>query len=140
MKEKKPRRKSFKKEPFVDTAAVGGEEGEMKKKRKKFQPDFNADTKQILKDATAKPLGRDVKKGGPKKATFQEDDDEPVLVPPPIDSKTLEKYSRGEGVQVHDIAHPIYRKKIKSKEKKIEFSTQEAARNEILLTEEPGFV
>lgn len=48
-------------------------------------------------------------------------------------------YSRGEGLKnVARVKTKFFKRKLKNKEKKIEWATQESARTEILLTEEPG--
>ncbi|XKL69028.1 hypothetical protein PGB90_006797 [Kerria lacca] len=50
-------------------------------------------------------------------------------------------YSRGEGLKnVARVKTKFFKRKLKNKEKKIEWATQESARTEILLTEEPGFL
>lgn len=56
----------------------------------------------------------------------------------PIPKEKLEKHAKGKGMQLDKIKTYIHRKKFERKEKIIQFSTEQAARAEILLTEEPG--
>lgn len=56
----------------------------------------------------------------------------------PIDQKKLEKHSRGEGIGGEGVRHPLYAEKLKKKERKFDYAQEEAARAEILLTEERG--
>ncbi|KAM3963414.1 WD repeat-containing protein 46 [Aphomia sociella] len=57
----------------------------------------------------------------------------------PINKKTLEQYSRGEGIG-NGVRHPLYAAKLKKKERKHIYAEEESARAEILLTEETGFL
>lgn len=50
----------------------------------------------------------------------------------------LEQYSRGEGIDKNGVKHPLYAVKLKKKENKINFAQEQAARAEILLTENQG--
>lgn len=56
----------------------------------------------------------------------------------PIDKERLERHSRGEGLNRKGIKHPLHAAKLKRKEKKLNYAQEEAARAEILLTEEKG--
>lgn len=59
----------------------------------------------------------------------------------PVDEHRIKFYSRGEGLQ--DIKHikgRYFQRKFESKEKKIEWATEQSARAEVLLTEEQGLV
>lgn len=56
----------------------------------------------------------------------------------PIDPKKLENYSRGEGLVGEGVRHPIYKEKLKRKEKKFKYAQEQSARAEILLTEDHG--
>lgn len=56
----------------------------------------------------------------------------------PIPKEALEKHSKGEGLQLEKVKTFTHRKKLERKEKNIQLSTEEAARTEILLTEEAG--
>lgn len=58
----------------------------------------------------------------------------------PIPKEKLEKHSRGEGLQVDKVKTITQQKKLRRKEKNIQFSTEQAARTETLLTEEAGWV
>ncbi|XP_026757914.2 WD repeat-containing protein 46 [Galleria mellonella] len=57
----------------------------------------------------------------------------------PINKKKLEQYSRGEGIG-KGVRHPLHAAKLKKKERKHNYAEEEAARAEILLTEETGFL
>ncbi|KAK9871239.1 hypothetical protein WA026_011515 [Henosepilachna vigintioctopunctata] len=56
----------------------------------------------------------------------------------PISKELLEKYGKGDGVDCKEIKTKIHQKKIEKKELDIKFATEQAARTEILLTEEYG--
>lgn len=56
----------------------------------------------------------------------------------PIDPKTLERYSRGEGLKEQGVVHPLHALKLQKKEKKHNYAQEQAARAEILLTEDQG--
>lgn len=56
----------------------------------------------------------------------------------PLDPKVLQQYSRGEGISNIGVKHPLYAAKLKKKEKKINYAQEQAARAEILLTENQG--
>ncbi|XP_013190083.1 WD repeat-containing protein 46 [Amyelois transitella] len=56
----------------------------------------------------------------------------------PIDKEKLELHSRGEGLSSKGVRHPLHAAKLKRREKKLNFAQEEAARAEILLTEEKG--
>lgn len=58
----------------------------------------------------------------------------------PVPKELLEKYSRGDGINKSGIKTGIYKKKLEHKERNIEFTTEQAARVEILLTEDTGLV
>ncbi|XP_059050148.1 WD repeat-containing protein 46 [Achroia grisella] len=57
----------------------------------------------------------------------------------PIDKQKLNQYSRGEGLG-KGVRHPLYAAKLKKRERKYNYAEEEAARAEILLTEESGFL
>lgn len=147
MKERKPKRKPNKKfgskneERFSDAVF----KAEKPEKRRKFQPEFNAEAKTAMKFATSNLKREDGRRGKSQRNEKRddeqlqdEDEDKPVLLPPVVDPKILEKYSRGAGVSADAFRNEVYKKRSENKEKKIEFSTEESARNEILLTEQPG--
>lgn len=56
----------------------------------------------------------------------------------PVSKELLTKYSRGEAVQEKGIQTNIHKEKLLAKEKEVEFANEEAARVEILLTENAG--
>lgn len=58
----------------------------------------------------------------------------------PVKREKLEKYSRGEKASVGSVVGKIEKEKLRSKEKKVQFSVEQSARNELLLTEEGGFL
>ncbi|XP_063908870.1 WD repeat-containing protein 46-like [Zophobas morio] len=58
----------------------------------------------------------------------------------PIPKKRLKKYARGEGINKTGIKTKIHQKKFEKKEKVIKFAAQQAARAEVLLIEEEGFL
>lgn len=58
----------------------------------------------------------------------------------PVAKELLEKHSRGNGVDKSGIKTSIHKKKQERRERNIEFSTEQAARAEILLTEDSGLV
>ncbi|XP_075969315.1 WD repeat-containing protein 46 isoform X2 [Anticarsia gemmatalis] len=55
----------------------------------------------------------------------------------PIDPQKLELHSRGEGVG-KGVRHPLHAEKLKKKERKFNYAQEQAARAEILLTEDHG--
>ncbi|KAK9498747.1 hypothetical protein O3M35_003314 [Rhynocoris fuscipes] len=59
-----------------------------------------------------------------------------------VPKKLLEKYSRGEGIDgnVPTLGDLSHKKKLLRKEKKIQWAVKQAARAEILLTEESGYI
>lgn len=57
----------------------------------------------------------------------------------PVAKELLEKHSRGDGIGI-GVKHPILLEKLKRKEKNIDYANEQAARAEILLTEEQGFL
>lgn len=50
----------------------------------------------------------------------------------------VKKHDRGEGINADGVRLNINKYKLRQKEKAIEFSTEQSARAEILLTEEVG--
>ncbi|XP_049866954.1 WD repeat-containing protein 46 [Pectinophora gossypiella] len=58
----------------------------------------------------------------------------------PLDPKKLEQHARGEGLEGKGVRHPLYAVKLKKKERKLKYAQEEAARAEILLTEDHGFL
>ncbi|XP_013146049.1 PREDICTED: WD repeat-containing protein 46 [Papilio polytes] len=58
----------------------------------------------------------------------------------PVDPKSLERHSRGEGLQGRGVRHPLYAAKLKKKENKYKYAQEQAARAEILLTEDQGLI
>ncbi|KAL3280378.1 hypothetical protein HHI36_017866 [Cryptolaemus montrouzieri] len=56
----------------------------------------------------------------------------------PIPQELLNKYGKGEGVDNKSIKTKTHQKKIERKEENIKFATEQAARTEILLTEQSG--
>jgi hypothetical protein len=149
MKERTPKRKPNKKfgskkaDRFSDVA-FKAEDDAKPGKRRKFQPEFNAELKTAMKYATSNLKREDGRRGKPQRnfkrdgKQLQDDEDKPVLLPPVVDPKILEKYSRGIGVSADAFTNLVFKKRAENKEKKIEFSTEESARNEILLTEQAG--
>lgn len=55
----------------------------------------------------------------------------------PIDEIKLEQHSRGEGVG-QGVKHSLHAIKLKKREQKISYAQEQAARADILLTEEAG--
>lgn len=58
----------------------------------------------------------------------------------PIPDAVLKKYDKGEGVDQSSIKTKLHRNKIERKEQNIKFATELAARTEILLTEQAGYL
>ncbi|XP_028168059.1 WD repeat-containing protein 46 [Ostrinia furnacalis] len=58
----------------------------------------------------------------------------------PVDPKKLENHSRGEGLNPKKVKHPLHAAKLKKKENKLNYAQKQAARAEILLTEEQGLL
>ncbi|XP_068630146.1 WD repeat-containing protein 46 [Battus philenor] len=58
----------------------------------------------------------------------------------PLDPKKLERHSRGEGFQGKGVTHPLHAKKLQKKERKHNYAQEQAARAEILLTEDQGLI
>ncbi|XP_014368160.2 WD repeat-containing protein 46 [Papilio machaon] len=58
----------------------------------------------------------------------------------PVDPNSLERHSRGEGFQERGVRHPLHALKLKKKENKYKYAQEQAARAEILLTEDQGLI
>ncbi|XP_069695735.1 WD repeat-containing protein 46 isoform X1 [Periplaneta americana] len=58
----------------------------------------------------------------------------------PVPKEKLARYSRGEGLHGDGIQTSFHQKKLKKYEANIEFSIEQAARTELLLSEEGGFL
>lgn len=58
----------------------------------------------------------------------------------PIPKELLEKHSRGEGIKKTGIKTGVHKRKQLRKEQNFKFADEQAARVEILLTEDSGFV
>lgn len=58
----------------------------------------------------------------------------------PINRKALERQYRGEGIARSGVKTEFFKKKLKNKEKQIKFAEIQAARTEILLKENDGFL
>ncbi|XP_050345049.1 WD repeat-containing protein 46 [Nymphalis io] len=58
----------------------------------------------------------------------------------PIDPEKLQHHSRGEGFEGKGVRHPLYALKLKKKENKLKYAQEQAARADILLTEDQGFL
>ncbi|XP_022117062.2 WD repeat-containing protein 46 [Pieris rapae] len=58
----------------------------------------------------------------------------------PINLKKLEKHSRGDGISGKGVKHPLYAAKLQKKELKYRFAQSQAARADILLTENAGYL
>ncbi|CAG9096266.1 unnamed protein product [Plutella xylostella] len=58
----------------------------------------------------------------------------------PINPKSLERHSRGEGFEGKGVKHPLYLLKLKKRENKFHYAQEQAARAEILLAGEQGYV
>ncbi|XP_023951627.2 WD repeat-containing protein 46 [Bicyclus anynana] len=57
----------------------------------------------------------------------------------PINPEKLEQHSRGEGLG-KGVRHPLYAVKLKKRENKFKYAEEQAARADILLTEDQGFL
>lgn len=58
----------------------------------------------------------------------------------PINPEKSEQHSRGEGFEGKGVKHPLYSIKFKRKENKHKYAQEQAARADILLTEDQGFL
>ncbi|XP_044259955.1 WD repeat-containing protein 46 isoform X2 [Tribolium madens] len=58
----------------------------------------------------------------------------------PIPKELLKKHGRGEGINPKGVRTNTHQKRIEKKEKIIQFATKQAARAEVLLTEDEGFL
>nr|XP_026494928.1 WD repeat-containing protein 46 [Vanessa tameamea] len=58
----------------------------------------------------------------------------------PINPEKLQHHSRGEGFEGKGVRHPLYALKLKKKESKLKYAQEQAARADILLTEDQGFL
>lgn len=56
----------------------------------------------------------------------------------PVSKEALERHSRGEGLNKQRIRTGIHKKRLEHKEKNIAFANEQAARTEVLLTEDSG--
>lgn len=56
----------------------------------------------------------------------------------PINQELLQKHNRGEGIDKSGVRTGIYKRKQELKEKNFQFANEQAARVEILLTEDTG--
>ncbi|XP_045785095.1 WD repeat-containing protein 46 isoform X2 [Maniola jurtina] len=57
----------------------------------------------------------------------------------PINPEKLEQHTRGEGIG-KGVRHPLYALKLKKRENKFKYAEEQAARADILLTEDQGFL
>ncbi|XP_045445591.1 WD repeat-containing protein 46 [Melitaea cinxia] len=73
-----------------------------------------------------------------KKQTAEKDKKFPGKAP--INPEKLEHHSRGEGFEGKGVKHPLYALKLKKKENKHKYAQKQAARADILLTEDQGFL
>ena len=65
----------------------------------------------------------------------------PFPDPPPVPKEKLRKYSRGEGLKgATKIKSSIHKEKIVRKDEKIKLGLEQAARTEILLQEDAGYL
>ncbi|XP_072943742.1 WD repeat-containing protein 46 [Epargyreus clarus] len=120
---------------YFDAKAEDNEEPIANKKKKtsadvevfnvKITPRLLKSQKYKNSDKVRKPKNKDKKKF-PGKA--------------PIHPDKLEQHSRGEGVAGKGVRHPLYAVKLKKKERKISYAQDQAARAEILLTEDQGYL
>lgn len=55
-----------------------------------------------------------------------------------MDPKKLENHSRGEGLDAQKVKHPLHAAKLRKRENKLHYAQKQAARAEILLTEQQG--
>lgn len=97
-----------------------------------------------IKEIKKKPWGRrqadkHMKNNKLKKIFKQKSNPNPKfrgkVKPPP---ELIKKYSKGEGVQSKGVKTSIHQKKLEKKEKKLKFASEQAARTEVLLTEDSG--
>ncbi|CAG9766722.1 unnamed protein product [Ceutorhynchus assimilis] len=57
-----------------------------------------------------------------------------------VPKEWLDKYSKGEGVNLKKVKTNVHQKRIEHKEKQIQYATDIAAKTEILLTQDAGFL
>ncbi|KAM7348787.1 WD repeat-containing protein 46 [Cochliomyia hominivorax] len=114
---------------FVDP--VSEDEVEKIKYKSKNEQDFKGEFIKVdLK--TPKPLKR--KKNCGKHEQILDDKR------PKISKDLLTKYERGEQVEGKGVKTKFFKEKQKRKEVYLEYATEQAARTELLLTEQPGFL
>lgn len=58
----------------------------------------------------------------------------------PVDPEKVEEHSRGEKINVKKVKTKFKQRELKRREKQLEFAAEQAARAEILLAEEAGFL
>ncbi|EAT32511.1 AAEL015455-PA [Aedes aegypti] len=101
--------------------------------KKEFKPKPETDAMEVItvNDRHARPSGK--KKHGLRKAQNK-------LEEVPVDPAALARYSRGQGVAVEGVKSKFQKIHQKRKDINIEFATEQAARAEILLNEEEGYL
>lgn len=119
-------------------------ENEQKKSKEEKEPNHNNTVVYEVKEVKKKPWGRreadkQFRRKNSNKIVKQKSNPNPKfrgkVKPPP---ELIEKYSKGDGVNLKGVRTNIHQQKLEKKEKKIKFAVEEAARTEILLTEDSG--
>ncbi|EDS30716.1 WD repeat protein 46 [Culex quinquefasciatus] len=119
------------------TADVKGisTEGVNREKKGKKEPKFKADPEGgmdvIQVDDKRARHFRAPKRGGGKKVKLRE---------VPVDPEALRRHSRGDGVRLDGVKSRFQKIRQKRKDINIEFAEEQAARAEVLLNEEEGFL
>ncbi|KAL0893697.1 hypothetical protein ABMA27_013848 [Loxostege sticticalis] len=119
----------------------------VEKKKRYFQnedekkPESNSDGVEVY-TINIKPNARRPKRPGNLQKINKRKDE--VKRPPkypgkaPVDPKKLENHSRGEGLDAQNVKHPLHAAKLRKRENKLHYAQKQAARAEILLTEQQG--
>uniref|UniRef100_A0A1I8N4Q7 BING4 C-terminal domain-containing protein n=1 Tax=Musca domestica TaxID=7370 RepID=A0A1I8N4Q7_MUSDO len=109
------------------------DESEVKKikHRPKIKQEFKGEIIKVEQNVQ-KPLKPHLK----RKKGYQKYEDKRPNIPKHI----LDKYNRGENVEVDGIKTKYFKEKQQRKEVYLEYATEQAARTELLLTEQQGFI
>ncbi|KAG8236507.1 hypothetical protein J437_LFUL013344 [Ladona fulva] len=75
-----------------------------------------------------------------KQWRFKGRENDGVITTVPIPKEKVMRYNRGEKIDIKGVRGKIHKRQLESKEQLIGFSNEQAARSELLLTEETGYL
>jgi len=97
-------------------------------------------TDTAIKKAKAKAWNKPKKEHGNKSYKKKKKGADPFPGKKPVDPEALERHTRGEGVDTEKVRTKFKQKEQKRREERAEFAATQAARAEILLQEQAGFL